>query len=110
MFRLLLICVILLSWSSNCLVSATNYSEIVKNHIVAQHCRDNETCVRFCCDKDSNCTTSDNFELKSLEIAKNLDSKYKVLIGWPNCDMYQENGTKWEFFEVITLLVLMTSF
>lgn len=97
MFYCLLILVLI--GNPDYLVSATN-KVTVKNHDVVESCSKNESCVRFCCDEDSSCTENDNFDLKSLKEAENLDLNYKVLIGRPDCEMFIEDFTKWEFLKV----------
>lgn len=90
---------IALIWSFCYLACANNYAEIVKNHRVAERCGEKEACVRFCCDDESICHDSDHFDLSSLKQASNLNPKYAVIIGRPNCEMYQSEES-WDFSEV----------
>lgn len=90
---------ITLFWSLCYLVSANNYAEIVKNHRIAEKCGEKEACVRFCCDDKTICNDSGHFNLNSLEEASNLNPEYAVIIGRPNCEMYQPDES-WEFSDV----------
>lgn len=85
-----------------CLVSRNDYSEIIKNHPVAEKCVESETCVRFCCENKSLCMDPDHFELNALSEAVNLNPNYTVIIGRQDCDMYEAEGHDlWEFLNVI---------
>lgn len=84
-----------------CLVSAIDYSEIIKSHRVAEKCVESETCVRFCCDNKSLCKDPDHFDLSSLSEAVNLNPNYTVIIGRQDCEMYKvEDHDMWEFLKV----------
>lgn len=83
------------------LASANNYAEIVQNHRLAEKCGEKKACVRFCCDDESYCQDSDHFNVSSLMEATNLNPEYAVIIGHPNCEMYElEEHDAWEFSEV----------
>lgn len=90
-----------LLWHFCYLASANNYVKIVPNYRVVENCGKQEACVRFCCGDKSNCQDSDHFNVSVLMEATNLNSEYAVIIGQPNCEMYEsEDYDAWEFSDV----------
>jgi hypothetical protein len=57
-------------------------------------CALGKSCVTFCCKyHDENCHDQQYFNLTKLAEAKNVQPKFQILMGEPNCEI-DENGNK----------------
>lgn len=63
-------------------------------------CGVNETCVRFCCSKESDCLSEEYFNISSIKEAKFLSTPFKVLKGRPKCSGMYVETEPWMFTQV----------
>lgn len=81
-----------------------NVNRLIESHFsVVSECGVGESCVRFCCKNESSCSDPDFFDLRSVEMARDLDSNYKIIKGLPPCaerDEVFHFEEEWKFSRV----------
>lgn len=77
-------------------VLMANTCESISSSVV-EKCGAGQVCVRFCCKNETLCL---NFDLSSIEQAKNMSDDYKVIQGKPCDNMYLETDEIWSFTAV----------
>jgi hypothetical protein len=72
---------------------------IIINQTDTDECKDNDTCIRLCCDKPNHCSEEMILKFdKKLELDKKFNSSHIKLLKRPACEMYEPDT--WELMDV----------